>query len=325
MRVVVTGSSGHLGEALVRALRAAGHRTVGIDLLPSPPTDLVGSVVDRSLVRRGVAGADAVVHTATLHQPHLGSHTRQDFVDTNVTGTLTLLEEAVTAGVGRFVLTSTTSVFGRALVPPAGDPAAWIDEQVVPAPRNIYGATKKAAEELAELAHRDEGLPCVVLRTARFFAEPDDRPEIAADYDDANVKVNELLYRRIDLEDAVDAHLAALGRAPEIGFGRFIVSSTTPFSRSDLAEVRADAPAVVGRLFPEWQTVYARHGWRMFPGIDRVYVNAAAREALGWAPTYDFGRALELLAAGREPRSDLAAGVGAKGYHRRALHSDPGG
>ena len=109
---------------------------------------------------RAVAGVEAVLHAATLHKPHVGTHTRQDFVDTNVTGTLTLLEEAVAAGVGRFVFTSTTSAFGRALTPPPGAPAAWITEDVTPVPRNIYGVTKVAAEDLCELVHRDHGLPC---------------------------------------------------------------------------------------------------------------------------------------------------------------------
>ncbi len=54
-------------------------------------------------------------HAATLHKPHIATHSRQDFVDTNITGTLLLLEEAATAGVESFVYTSPTSVFGDAL------------------------------------------------------------------------------------------------------------------------------------------------------------------------------------------------------------------
>ena len=48
-----------------------------------------------------MAGVQAVFHTATLHKPHVATHSRQDFVATNITGTLNLLEEAVAAGVGR--------------------------------------------------------------------------------------------------------------------------------------------------------------------------------------------------------------------------------
>ena len=315
MRILVTGTSGHLGEALVRVLGAEGHEVVGLDILESPWTGAVGSIADRAFVRGCVRGVEAVLHAATLHKPHVGTHDRAAFVETNVTGTLNLLEEAVAAGVGRFVFTSTTSAFGRALSPPPGAPAAWITEEVAPVPRNVYGVTKTAAEDLCELVHRDHGLPCLILRTSRFFPEADDRDDVRAAYDDANLKLNELLYRRVDLEDVVSAHRLALERAPAIGFGRYIISATTPFTRDDLAGLRSDAPAVVERRFPGFRAAYARLGWQMFGGIERVYVNDHAREELGWSPRWDFRHALDRLEAGEEPRSELARLVGAKGYH----------
>ncbi|MCW2983042.1 MAG: NAD(P)-dependent oxidoreductase [Conexibacter sp.] len=315
MKILVTGSSGHLGEGLMRSLPAAGHEPVGIDVVAGDFTAVVGSIADRATVRGAVAGVDAVLHAATLHKPHVGSHSRQEFVDTNITGTLNLLEEAVAAGVGRFVFTSTTSAFGRALTPGDRQPAAWITEDVVPLPRNVYGVTKTSAEGLCELVHRDHGLPVVVLRTSRFFPEQDDREDVRAAHPDANLKVNELLYRRVDLQDAVDAHLLALDRAPQLGFNRYIISATTPFAREDAARLHADAPAVVRDLYPHYEQLYADRGWRMFDAIERVYDNARARRDLGWAPRWDFAHALELLAAGEDVRSPLAVAVGAKGYH----------
>ncbi|MET0603679.1 MAG: NAD(P)-dependent oxidoreductase [Baekduia sp.] len=315
MRILVTGSSGHLGEGLMRVLRADGADVVGLDILPGAFTDLVGSIVDRTLVRRALEDVDAVLHTATLHKPHVGSHSRQEFVDTNITGTLNLLEESAAANVTRFVFTSTTSAFGRALTPKPGGPAAWITEDVSPIPRNVYGVTKTSAEDLCELVHRDHGLPVLILRTSRFFPESDDRDEVRAAYDDANLKANELLYRRVDLEDAIAAHKLALERAPTLGFGRYIISATTPFTREDLNELTTDAPAVVARHVPEYATLYDRLGWRMFPTIERVYDNARARNELGWTPRYDFRHALTRIAAGQPGRSDLAEAVGAKGYH----------
>jgi UDP-glucose 4-epimerase len=315
MRILVTGSSGHLGEALMRTLPQAGHHAFGIDLNPAAFTDEVGSILDRAFVKRCMRGSHTVLHTATLHKPHIATVTRQDFIDVNVTGTLNLLEEAVDAGVAAFVFTSTTSAFGRALTPPPGSPAAWITEDVVPVPRNIYGVTKIAAEDLCELVHRSHRLPCLILRTSRFFPEPDDDAAIRTAYDDANAKVNELLYRRVDIEDVVAAHLRAIEHATMIGFGRYIISATTPFIREDLPELRTNAPAVVERHVPEYAELYRRRGWSMFPGIDRVYVNERARAELGWQPRYDFARAIERIGAGENPRSSLAETIGSKGYH----------
>jgi nucleoside-diphosphate-sugar epimerase len=196
MKVLVTGSSGHLGEALVRTLRDAGHEPVGLDVIPSPSTSVVGSIADRAEVKRCMRGVEAVLHAATLHKPHVATHGRQAFVDTNVTGTLNLLEEATAASVGAFVFTSTTSAFGSALTPPAGAPAAWVTEDLAPIPRNIYGTTKVAAEDLCELFHRDHGLACLILRTSRFFPEEDDHVATREAYDQDNVKANEFLHRR---------------------------------------------------------------------------------------------------------------------------------
>ena len=177
MKTLVTGSAGHLGEALVRSLQNTKHKVIGTDIVHSPFTNKVGSITNRGHVRQCMEDIDVVLHTATLHKPHVGTHSRQQFVETNITGTLNLLEEAVLAGVTSFVFTSTTSTFGDALVPPAGAPAAWITEDVVPVPKNIYGVTKTAAENLCELFHRNQRLACLILRTSRFFPEADDSKE----------------------------------------------------------------------------------------------------------------------------------------------------
>jgi len=299
----------------MRVLPDDGHEVIGLDVLASPHTDIVGSIVDRNVVHRAVAGVDAVVHSATLHKPHVESHTRTDFVATNIAGTLNLLEEAVEAGADRFIFTSTTSAFGRVLQPEKNAPAAWITEDVVPVPRNIYGTTKAAAENLCELIARDYGLPCLILRTSRFFPEPDDTEDVRSAYDNLNLKVNELLHRRVDIEDVVSAHQLALERAPEIGFGRYIISATTPLTPDDLKAVRTDLPSVVARLYPDYPDIYAARGWSMFPSIDRVYANELARRELGWSPRYDYRRALDSLAKDIDPRSELAKAIGAKGYH----------
>ena len=315
MKILVTGSTGHLGEALVRSLRAAQHEVVGLDVLASPFTDVQANLTQRSAVREAMRDVQAVLHTATLHKPHVATHTRQDFVDVNITGTLNLLEEAAAGGVQAFVFTSSTSVFGDALVPAPGQPAAWITEDVVHKVKNIYGATKAAAEDLCQLFQRNHGLPCIVLRTSRFFPEADDEPAVREAYADANIKANEYLARRVAIDDAVSAHWAALQRAPAIGFGRYVISATTPFEPEDLGLLRSDAPAVLRRRVPAYEAVFQRLGWRMFERIDRVYCNARARADLGWRPQTDFASIVDLLAQGEDMRSPLTRQIGIKGYH----------
>ena len=323
MTILVTGSAGHLGEALMRTLRVRGVPARGIDIKPSPFTDTVGTIADRPFVSACMRDVQVVIHTATLHKPHIATHSRQEFVDTNVTGTLNLLEEAAAARVQTFLFTSTTSVFGRALTPAPGEPAAWVTEDVVPVAKNIYGVTKHAAENLCEIFHLRTGMPCLILRTSRFFPEEDDHAETRERYDDRNAKVNEFLHRRVDVADVVDAHLLAMGHAHRIGFGRTILSATTPFTRDDCAELNRDAPAVVRRLFPQYAEIYARRGWTMFPRIDRVYVNDRARQELGWKPRYDFAHVLGRVARGEDPRSDLARAIGSKGYHTKTFEEGP--
>ena len=322
-RVLVTGSSGHLGEALVRTLEPLGYDVCGCDLLESPFTAQAGNIADRAFVRRCIQGVQTVFHAATLHKPHVATHPPQEFVDTNITGTLNLLQESVAAGVENFIFTSSTSVFGDALVPPAGAPAAWITEEVTAVPKNIYGVTKEAAEDLCALYSRNHGLPCIVLRTSRFFPEDDDNKQQRERYDGDNLKASEYLYRRVDIEDAVSAHLAAEKSARRIGFGRYIISATTPFLPEDLAELRRDTPAVVRRRVPEYEEEYARRGWKMLPGIDRVYVNERARKELGWEPKHDFQSLIARLKAGENVQSPLALLIGSKGYHAEEFREFP--
>jgi UDP-glucose 4-epimerase len=322
-KVLVTGSAGHLGEALVRTLLDSQCGVVGLDIIDSPFTTDVGSILDRSCVRRCMRGIQAVFHTATLHKPHMATHPRQDFVDTNISGTLNLLEEAAIAGVESFVYTSTTSVFGHALVPPEGAPAAWITEEVRPVPKNIYGVTKAGAEDLCQIFHRNQGLACIVLRTSRFFPEEDDNRGVREAYSDANVKANEYLYRRVDIEDVVRAHLLASNRASSIGFRKYIISATTPFQTADLVDLRIDASRVLRKRVPDYEAEYERRGWKLFPSIARVYVNERARNELGWRPRYDFSHVINRLRAGDDPRSPLAQLIGSKGYHAELFSDGP--
>ena len=294
----MTGSSGWLGRTLVPRLRRAGNEVVGLDVRAGPFTTVVGSVADRPLVERAMReyAITAVVHAGALHKPDIVRYDAAEFISVNVQGTQNLLAAAVGAGVERFVFTSTTSLM---ISPGIGggwgggaEKAVWMTEEFQPIePRNIYGVSKYAAENLCRLAHQEHGLPVVVLRTSRFFPEADDMAR-EIEHSDENTKANEFLFRRLTVEDAADAHIAALDRAPKLGFDLFIISAPTLFQPDDCSELITDAPSVVARYFPQYSEIYAQRGWTMFRSIDRVYSARHAEKRLGFRCQTGFAEVL---------------------------------
>ena len=299
MNILLTGSSGWLGRFLAPRLRAAGHVVTGLDVAPGVDTDVIGTVADRALIDRIFAerGIEAVIHGGALHKPDIVRYPNQAFVDVNLSGTLNLLEASVAAGASRFVFTSTTSLMiSTAIREGRGDAAVWIDETLAPLePRNIYGVTKLAAEQMCRLIHAEHGLPVVILRTSRFFPEDDDTHLTLSG---ENMKANELLHRRLTVEDAAEAHMVALERAPEIGFGTFILSAPTPFAPDDVATLKADAPGAIARYFPDAAELYARRGWQLPAAIDRVYDAGLSERLLGFRCRTDFAAVLAALRGG---------------------------
>ncbi len=304
MRILLTGSSGWLGRFLAPRLRRDGHTVNGLDVAPGADTDIVGSVADGALVDRIFAERriEAVVHSAALHKPDIARHPEQDFINVNVTGTVNLLRAAAAAGNDRFLFTSTTSLMiskaihaGRS---GGADRAAWLAEDFAPLePRNIYGVTKLAAESLCREFHDEHGLSILVLRTGRFFPEEDDMAH-AILASGPNTKANEFLNRRLTVEDAAEAHVAALAAAPRLGFETFILSAPPPFTPGDCEALIRDAPAVIARTFPQAAELYARQGWRLPAYIDRVYDPTRAERLLGFRCRTDFAAILEALASG---------------------------
>jgi nucleoside-diphosphate-sugar epimerase len=301
--ILLTGSSGWLGRFLAPMLRMAGHHVTGLDVVAGADTSIIASVADRVAVEQAFAEhrPTLVIHAGALHKPDIVRYPAQSFVDVNVTGTLNLLEAAVAAGHSRFIFTSTTSLMirqdVRAGAAGGAREAFWLDEDFAPLrPRNIYGATKLAAEDLCRLYCDLHGLDGLVLRTGRFFPEDDDSNHLLPG---ANLKSNEFLNRRLTVEDAARAHLCALEAPPGLGFQTFVLSAPPPFARSEAAELVRDAPAVIARHYPDAPALYAARGWQLPQQIDRVYDPARAERLLGFRARTDFAAILEAL------RSDL--------------------
>jgi nucleoside-diphosphate-sugar epimerase len=304
MRLLLTGSSGWLGRFLAPRLRADGHEVAGLDVAPGADTDVLGSVADRPLVERifGEHGIEAVIHAGALHKPDIVRYPERAFRKTNVEGTRILLDAAVKAGHDRFLFTSTTSLMITAAIRAGkaggATEAAWLDEDFGPLqPRNIYGVTKLEAELLCRRAHDESGLAVAVLRTGRFFPEEDDTHR---DLSGPNIKANEFLNRRLTVEDAAEAHVAALAKAPALGFDTFILSAPPPFARAECAALIRDAPAVIDRHFPAARELYARKGWTLPASLDRVYDPSRAERLMGFRCRTDFAAVLEAIARGDE-------------------------
>lgn len=266
MRVLVTGSSGRIGRAVCARL-SGEHQVIGLDRIASPATRWVGDVGDPALTERALDGADAVIHVAAVHAPHVGVVPDVEFERINVEASLALARRAVERGIRRFVFTSTTALYGSASTPP--DAAGWVDENLIPEPRTIYHRSKLAAESALQRLAGEHGLSLAILRMSRCFSEP---LPLMAVY---------RLHRGIDARDVADAHACALNLAPG-RTGCWVVSGTTPFQRDDLTELKTDAPAVLHRRVPELVKAFADRGWTLPASIDRVYVAERAWLELGW-------------------------------------------
>lgn len=279
MRVVVTGSGGRVGRAIVTRL-AGEHDVVGLDRLPaSTAVQHVADILDRRALAAALRGADAVIHAAALHAPHVGVLPDAELERVNVTGTEHVIEAARDAGIRRIVFTSTTALYGAGSRATAA--ATWIDEASEPAPRTIYHRTKLAAEALLRAASGDR-LRVRVLRMSRCFPEPADLMAIYR------------LHRGIDARDVADAHAAAL--VHEGGpYHAWIVSGATPFRRSDAEVLGRDAAAVLRERAPALVAAFEARGWSLPPSIDRVYDPGGAMRDLDWRPRHGFGAVLAML------------------------------
>ncbi|MDN3582271.1 NAD-dependent epimerase/dehydratase family protein [Mucilaginibacter flavus] len=274
MNILVTGSSGRLGSCTVNHLRAYGHRVFGIDVIASDTTDKLIDIANKQVVEDVCNGFQAIIHTAALHGKHYDlAYPRDAFIDVNIKGTLNLLNACIKNRVKQFLYTSTTSIYGDAMVDDAK--AVWVDELLPEQPRDIYDITKQTTEQLCKDFFYKEGLQTSVYRVGRFLPEDD------------NLKINHRLYRGLDERDGAEALRLALNTHFE-NFEIFNISSGSPFAPVDLVTLKHNPEAAILKYYPEAHAIYQHKNWVFPKSIDRVYICDKAKQRLGYEPKYTF-------------------------------------
>jgi NAD dependent epimerase/dehydratase len=296
MKVLVTGADGFIGSHLTEALVRAGHEVRAIVIynsldswgwLDSAPADITsqleiipGDIRDPALMMSAVAGCDAVLHLAALIAIPYSYVAPDLYVQTNVQGTLNLLNAARAASISRFIHTSTSEVYGTAQYVP-------MDEAHPLQGQSPYSATKIGADQMANSFFTSFQLPVVTIRPFNTYGPrqsaraviPTIISQLAAGK--KQVQLGALTPTRdfTYVSDTVGGFLAALnstagaGEVINLGAG-FEVSIGDTFAA--IAEVmHSDAVA-------------AEDPQRLRPAdseVERLYSNnAKARELLGWEP-----------------------------------------
>lgn len=278
-KVLITGSSGQLGRELVKLLKGKNYDVIGIDIVVSPKTDKLIDIRNSDAVNQIVAGVDAIIHTAAIHGKHYElNYSREEFIRTNINGTYNLLNACVLNGVKKFLYTSTTSIYGKAME--SDKQAVWVDETLTPNPRDIYDITKLTAELLCRDYFEKENIETTVLRVSRFLPE------------DENTKAIHRLYRGLDEKDGAIGHLLALEKTFQT-FEVYNISNQSPFDKTDLVDLISNPKRVIKKYYPNIENIFADKKWSFPDRIDRVYSIEKAKKELNYQPINNFDSFIE--------------------------------
>ena len=273
-KILVTGSSGQLGREIVKQLKLRQYEVLGIDVVESDTTNQLINIRNNEQVKNITIGMDAIIHTAAIHGKHYElKYPREEFIETNINGTFNLLKACVENGVKKFLYTSTTSIYGKSMV--NSKEAVWVDENLIPAPRDIYDITKLTAELLCQDYFEKENIETTVLRVSRFLPEAE------------NTKAIHRLYRGLDEYDGAIGHILALEKQFEI-FEIFNISNESPFQKEDLKTLISDPKEVMKKYYPGIEEIFEQKAWVFPKSIDRVYSIEKAKKELGYKPINNF-------------------------------------
>ena len=313
MKTLVTGADGFIGSHLTEELVRRGHQVRAFvyynsfghwGWLDASPEDIrrevevfAGDVRDPHGVRTAMQGCDLVLHLAALIGIPYSYHSPEAYVDTNVRGTLNVVQAARDLGVRKVVHTSTSEVYGTAQYVP-------IDEQHPLQGQSPYAATKIGADQIALSFYRSFETPVTVARPFNTFGPRQSAraviPTIITQIanGERSIKLGALHPTRDFnyVKDTVDGFIALAGSDRVLG-EEVNLGSNYEISIGDTAGLIAEAMGVEVRITTDTQ--------RLRPDkseVERLWAdNSKARELLGWQPSYGqrdgFRRALAETAA----------------------------
>lgn len=298
LRILVTGADGFIGSHLTEALVRAGHRVRAFVLynsfnsrgwLDQSPADIrgaleyfAGDVRDPHGMKKAMEGCDVVMHLAALIAIPYSYHSPDAYVDTNMRGTLNVLQAARELGVARVVHTSTSEVYGTARKVP-------IDEDHPLQGQSPYSATKIGADQMALAFHRSFGTPVTVLRPFNTYGP---RQSARAVIPATIIQL---------LSDRRPIRLGALHPTRDFNFVRdtvrgFIAGAACDAALGEVVNLGSnfevsigDTAALIAELIGT-ELAMENDPVRMRPAaseVDRLWAsNAKAARLFGWTPEY---------------------------------------
>lgn len=302
MKTLVTGGAGYIGSVVAQQLLASGHSVTILDNLssghrqaiPGDAAFVEGDVLERSVLDSILGGQefDAILHFAAFIEAGESMRDPGRFFRNNVTGSLTLIDAAITHGVRRFVFSSTAGVY-------ASKEAPLVETDPI-GPSSVYGATKYMVEQALEWHHRIHGLRVAILRyfnaagaTAShgeahrpethliplvLQVAAGQRAEIAIFGDDYPTPDGSCIRDYVHIDDLALAHVLALKGLAERPFVRYNLGSGKGYS---VIEVIETARRVTGHPLPA--VIRPRR-----PGDSAILVASSdrIRAELGWQPRH---------------------------------------
>ncbi len=283
MRILLTGGSGDLGQALIAPLEAQGYTPLVFDIR-EPRTGqrhfIHGSLLKRENLTTALENIDLVIHIAAWHGIHEARNWKQarDFWELNVDGTYHLLESCVTHGVQQFVHISSSSVLKSA---------------------GVYGFTKRLAEETVGHFHREFGLDSIILRPRAFI--PHWNRQVYANYLEW---VKRFWPGAVHIQDVVQAVMRSvdyLSKDHEMSLPILTIDRTQDYSSRELEQWDADGSgSSFRRVFADFEGLVRQHG--LNPSIKPLSLDISqTKRLLSYQPTYGLKELLlELQKFGNE-------------------------